>query len=147
MTLTTKDPILGMAVVETLATIISCFIALTSILGGILLSTGLENNNLSFDLLKNTPFKDFFIPGILLIIIVGSTSSLSSLGFIINLKSKEYFGLLSGLALTLWILVEILLLNQPHPTIIEIVYLFAGLLLIFLSYYLLNQKKQFLKII
>lgn len=142
MTLTSKDPILGNAVLETLAMVVSGFIALTSILGGILLISGLENDNLGLDILKGTPFTDFFIPGILLIAIIGSSSTLALLGFIMNVHYKDYLGIISGLIVSVWIIIEISLLNQPSATIIEIIYLFSGILLVILSFLLFSSQRK-----
>ena len=104
--------------------------------------SGAEDTNLSFTLLEGTPFTDFFIPGLLLLLIVGSSSSVSSYTYIRNINNKEYVSLLAGAVLTGWITVEILLLNQPNPTIIEYVYLFLGLVLFFLSLFLILNKKK-----
>jgi len=121
LTLTSKDPILGNAVVESLATIVSGFIALTSILGGILLIAGLENDTLGFGILQGTPFTDFVIPGLLLIAIVGSTSTLALIGFIRNSDLKDVYGIFSGLVVSVWIVIEILILNQPSATMLEVI--------------------------
>ena len=137
-----KDAFLENSVLESLLTIASIFVMLTSIMGGILMLTGLENNNLSFNLLAGTPFTDFFVPGILLIAIVGSTSTLSTIAFVKNMSSKAIIGILCGAVLSSWITIEILLLNQPGPTVIEIVYLGLGLVMIVLSYILKKNLKN-----
>ena len=142
MSNSSRDQLLSDSVVEILSTIISFFAAITSIIGSILLMSGAEDTNLSFTLLEGTPFTDFFIPGLLLLLIVGSSSSVSSYTYIRNINNKEYVSLLAGAVLTGWITVEILLLNQPNPTIIEYVYLFLGLVLFFLSLFLILNKKK-----
>ena len=142
MSNSSRDQLLSDSVVEILSTIISFFVAITSIIGSILLMSGAEDTNLSFTLLEGTPFTDFFIPGLLLLLIVGSSSSVSSYTYIRNINNKEYVSLLAGAVLTGWITVEILLLNQPNPTIIEYVYLFLGLVLFFLSLFLILNKKK-----
>lgn len=131
-----RDSFLQNTVLESLLEISSIFIMLTSIMGGILMMTGQENSNLSFTLLTKTPFTDFFIPGLLLIVIVGSTSTLSSIAFIRNLSSRPILGMVAGLVLSLWITIEVLVLNQPSPTIIEVVYFSLGIIMLILSYLL-----------
>jgi hypothetical protein len=140
MNTTPKNPLLEMAVIEIFLTIISLFIAITAIIGGILMFTGLENTNLSLNLLQGTPFKDFFIPGILLLIIVGMSSSIASFMQIRNYNLKAEMSFVAGLLLTGWIIIEILLLNQPEPTFIEYLYLGLGLLMTGLSILLYTRK-------
>lgn len=139
MSTISQDPLLKNSVLESLITIESIFVMLTSILGAILMIAGLDSN-LSTSLLSGTPFTDFFIPGILLLIIVGSTSTLSSIAYIKNITpSKTIFGMITGLVLSIWISIEVLVLNQPAPTLIEGIYFFLGISMIILSYYLKNS--------
>lgn len=139
----TRDELLYNSVFEILSTIISIFVAITSVIGAILLISGAENANLGFSLLEGTPFTDFFIPGILLLLIVGTTSSIASFAFIKNINNKQYFSLVAGGVLTGWITIEMLVLNQPHPTTIEYTYLFIGILLVLFSVFLIAKQKKY----
>lgn len=59
---------------RTVIGVLTGFIALTAIGGGIALLTGAEANRIPIEWLEGTPFKDYTIPALLLAIAVGGSS-------------------------------------------------------------------------
>ncbi|MDQ3051552.1 MAG: hypothetical protein M3Q95_11745 [Bacteroidota bacterium] len=67
---------------------------------------------LPLELLEHTPFKNFFIPGILLFISVGITGSLALIVTFLQVRYHAKFVIASGLLLTCWILVKLALTTE-----------------------------------
>lgn len=84
------------------------FVGMGALSGGLPLMSNPDGSSqgLTLDLLANTPFDDFLIPGILLFSVIG-VGNLSASFF--SLKFKEQAGLLGvmfGVALIIWILAQ-----------------------------------------
>lgn len=85
----------------------------------------------SVELLKNSPFNNFLIPGIILFAVIGLGNVISA--FIIRSKS-QYRGFLSSIfswALVIWIVVQCIMLNSVHY--LHIIYFIIGLIEVILS--------------
>lgn len=113
--------------------IVDLFVALTAIGGGIATATGLERNNFPTEWLKDTPFKDFLIPGFLLAVIVGGSSAVAAFATVRGSDVGAAVSALAGALLVGWIIGEVLILNQPGWTKTEAFYLLIGILMILLS--------------
>ena len=74
-----------------------------------------SNLGLSLDLLKQTPFDNYLIPGIVLFIANGLFSLLVLLTIFLGLKSSAWFIIFQGSILTGWILIQVLLIKTLHP--------------------------------
>jgi hypothetical protein len=113
------------------------FIALTAIGGGIALLVGAEANRFPIEWLEGTPFKDYTIPALLLAIAVGG----SSLGACVTTMTGRKVGtpasMLAGLIMMGYVVVEVLILKQvpPGPTPIEYLYFGLGLAIFLLAAY------------
>ena len=102
------------------------FVGLTAVGGGIALATGLEGDRLPLEYLEGTPFSGYVVPGLILAGVVGGSATAAA---IITLRNKQIGGLTSVLAGAImmgWILGELLLLNQPSWTWIELFYFILG---------------------
>ena len=87
--------------------------------------------DLSLDLLKNTPFDDFVIPGVLLAIIVGGVNFLAVF-FNIKRDEKRYrLAFWGGTVLVIWIIAQYLVINQSMW--LDLFYLTIGLSIILIS--------------
>lgn len=93
---------------------------------------------MTVDILKQSPFTNFLIPGIILLIINGIGSVVVLVTIIFNLRKQYFLVIGQGIVLCLWIIVQIMMIRQ----IIQLHYImFAiGMLLIVLAY-LLRKKR------
>ncbi|WP_458188159.1 hypothetical protein [Haladaptatus sp. NG-WS-4] len=100
------------------------FVAVTAIGGGIAMATGVDP--LPKEWLSGTPFESFLIPGLLLAVLVGGTAAIATYGMITSPAAGALVAVVAGGLLMGWIVVEILLLNQPSWTWTEAFYFFVG---------------------
>jgi menaquinone-dependent protoporphyrinogen oxidase len=74
--------------------------------------------------LQHSPFRDFFVPGLLLLSIVGLGNTWAAL---LHAVRSDFAGLVSfvtGAALVVWIVVEMIMLRTLHP--LQVAYLLLG---------------------
>jgi hypothetical protein len=107
------------------------FQGLSGVAGGI----GLVGGGLQFPLswLEGSPFDDYFIPGLILLVVLGIFPLIVFYG----LWTRQYWGwlgaLLVGLALIIWIVVEILIIGyQPQPPL-QLIYGVLGVIIVVLG--------------
>lgn len=126
--------------------IITGFIAVTAIGGGIALLSGAEDGRFPLEWLQGTPFKSYTIPALLLTFIVGGSSLLACIAIFRNLKAGILSSLTAGIVMVGFIVVEVLILNQtpPGPTPIEMMYFGLGLITFLLAGFLWRTEKSFL---
>ena len=105
------------------------FVALTAIGGGIALLSGAEANRFPLEWLQGTPFQDYTIPALLLAIAVGGSSLVASIALFTGRTTAAPLAMTAGLILAGYIVVEVLTLQQlpPGPTVVEIFYFVLGL--------------------
>lgn len=116
--------------------LLTAFVALTAIFSGALLVSYPDGSllHLSVALLKETPFNNFRLPGILLTVAVGGTN-LVAVMFNMQKHPLQYNWAIAGAIVTIgWIVVQMLLLSFTHW--LHIVYLSIGVLMILLAYQL-----------
>lgn len=111
------------------------FQGLSGIFGGIFLiadPTG-ATLNIPIDWLEGSPFSSYFIPGLILLIVLG----IFPLYVIYLLWIKSYFSKYSvmfvGIALILWIVVQIVFIGYGSDPPLQAIYGFLGLLILILS--------------
>ena len=93
--------------------IIQVFVALGALGGGIGLVADPSGKNLTWttEMLKDTPFSDFMIPGIFLLLVLGVGHSI---GAIYTFRNHEFSGTLAillGITLTVWICIQVYLIG------------------------------------
>lgn len=116
--------------------LLTAFVAFTAIVSGALLVSYPDGSllNLSINLLKETPFRNFLLPGILLTVVVGGTN-LVAIIFNMQTHPLRYDWAIAGAIVTIgWIVIQMLLLSLTHW--LHIVYLIIGILMILLAYQL-----------
>jgi hypothetical protein len=92
--------------------ILTAIQAIGAIGGGIgLVQDPVDNIGMSVSLLKGTPFKDYLIPGLILLIVVGLFALLVLAGLLRRWKPAWWLSLASGGGLVIWIIVEVALLG------------------------------------
>jgi hypothetical protein len=108
------------------------FQALSGLYGGsyLLLDPTGQSLNMPLSLLKHSPFRDYFIPGLILFLVLGLFPVIVYYGLWIG-NRWAWFGTLSiGIGLLIWIGVEIVMIGyQPTPPL-QLVYGIVGLLIL-----------------
>ena len=129
--------------VRILIIIFLAFTGIGAILGGGSLITDRtgESLGLSIEILRYSPFADFFIPGHILFLVLGIGSLVASV--LVTIKSKGYplWTIFIGFALSIWIAVQILMLKEVQ--FLQIVFGTIGILLVILG--ILERNKIFHK--
>lgn len=118
-----------------------------SAMGGGILLVARPNGQilrLSTDLLAHSPFSDFLIPGLVLIFFNGLSSLVLAIITIINSKPSPYFIIAQGIFLTLWIIIQVLMIRTFDT--LQIIFGLIGLIIIFcgikIKDYLDKEKKE-----
>lgn len=118
-----------------------------SAMGGGILLVARPNGQilrLSTDLLAHSPFSDFLIPGLVLIFFNGLSSLVLAIITIVNSKPSPYFIIAQGIFLTLWIIIQVLMIRTFDA--LQIIFGLIGLIIIFcgikIKDYLDKEKKE-----
>jgi len=110
--------------------------------GGLSLITDPTGNKLQIPLsyLEHTPFRNYLIPGIVLLCVNGFFSFLTLLTIILQYKRADLFVIIQGILLSGWIIVQIILLRMfyapLHGTLLTI-----GILLTICGLVMKNQQE------
>lgn len=88
-----------------------------AIYGGSNLIMQPDGSGLGFttDLLANTIFPDFLIPGIVLFIANGLCSLWVSMAVVLNYKNNAWFVMAQGAILAGWIIIQVIMLQTIYP--------------------------------
>ena len=118
--------------------ILSLGISLLFSLIGILLVVVPEQNAWSWpqQWLAGTPFHDFRIPGLLFVLLIGTTNFWGFMNLIKENPRQYDRVMLGGYSLVLWVMIELLLSRELY--LIHLTALFLGGLLILMAY----QEKE-----
>lgn len=120
-----------------LLTLLTGFVALTAIGGGVALLVGLEDNRFPLEWLHGTPFPDYTIPALLLAVVVGGSALAACVLIIRRHRWALPVAATAGAILMGYITVEFLILQQspPGPTPIEYLYVALGAVIVVLAGY------------
>lgn len=125
--------------------ILILFQGLSGLLGGVGLVLDPSGKSLQIPIswLENSPFNDYFIPGLILLIILGAFPIVTIYGLWYKMKWGWLFAQVLGLALIIWIGVEILIIGyQPKPPL-QLIYGLVGLII--LIFVFLPSVKRYYK--
>jgi hypothetical protein len=105
------------------------FQGFSGILGGIglVIDPRGELLHIPIEWLENSPFKDYLIPGIILLIILGVFPLIVVYGLWKNLPWAWFSALVLGIALLIWIGVEILIIGYQNEPPLQLIYGVVGL--------------------
>ena len=104
--------------------------------GGIGLVADPTNNiGMPVSQLEGTPFNDYLIPGLILLIVVGLFSLLVFVGLLLRWKAAWWLSLASGGGLVIWIITEVALLGYlpGSGTGLQIVFGLVGVAIVVLA--------------
>jgi len=110
---------------------------------GYLLDTSGKGMGVTTELLSESPLNSFLLPGLFLMIVNGFGNALGAyLSFIKN-KIAGHLGLILGILLTLWIIIQVAWITLS--SFLQPLFLVIGLTNIFLSYRILKNKAMVIR--
>jgi len=92
--------------------ILTGFLSLTGIIGGIALMTGF--NSPPDSQLEGTIFKSFLIPGLILALIVGGSALLAAILLISKNRFSFLFATITGIVIMFFEFIEVLMIGSPQ---------------------------------
>ncbi len=116
------------------------FVGIGALFGGA--GAVLNPNNpmgISVDVLKNSPFNNFLIPGIFLLIVIGFGNLITAVFLYYEYKYNLYLSHLMGLALVGWIVIQCIIMRTIN--ILHIIYFFIGAVETVLSLKIIMNKR------
>jgi hypothetical protein len=121
---------------KTLLFMLICLIALTAIFSGLMMVSSPDGKTMSLPLalLNGTPFKNFFIPGLLLATIVGGINLLAAFYNIRRHPNRYNWAAAGGVTICGWIILQMIIIQTIHW--LHFIYLGIGLLIILIAYQL-----------
>ena len=93
------------------------------------------------ELLKNSPFSDFFIPGIILFTIIGLGNVISAFMFRFKSRFQGYISSVFSWALIIWIVVQCIILREV--VFLHVLFFVIGLIQAVLSMSILFEQRLF----
>ncbi|MEJ6951788.1 hypothetical protein [Natronospora cellulosivora (SeqCode)] len=92
-------------------------------------------------ILKNSPFNDFLIPGIILFVVIGLGNVISALVIRANLKYRLYLSNVFSWALVIWIIVQCFMLRDIN--ILHVIFFLIGLIEVILATSLMFKHRLY----
>jgi hypothetical protein len=109
--------------------VLEAFMGLGAIVGGILLLQGVFDQVLSAVWLAGTPFRDYTIPGLVLVIVLGGSALLAAATVFIEREWAVLVSVLAGLLMAGYIVVEAVIMDSKVgnvlPNVLELQLLFG----------------------
>lgn len=122
--------------------ILHAFVGIGALAGGLAAITNPEEPlGVTVDALKNSPFENFLIPGIILFTIIGLGNILSATTLALNSKFQGYISSVFSWALVIWIVVQCIMLEDIVP--LHIIFFIIGLVEAIISTGILFEKRLF----
>lgn len=107
--------------------------------GAMLIDPSGTNQGLPIETLKNTPFENFLIPGLVLFVIFGLGGLITTIIVMKKIKGYPFLTISMGFALSIFISIEILMLKDVH--FLQIIFAIIGISLVILG--ILLRKKEY----
>jgi len=100
------------------------FQGISGIIGGtgLILDPSGRILNIPVEWLNNSPFTNYFVPGLVLLTILGILPLIVAYGLMSNVKSSWYGSLLMGISLNIWIAVEIITIGYHTKPPLQLIY-------------------------
>lgn len=95
----------------------------------------------SSDILENSPFSNFFIPGIILFTVIGFGNILSAVTICFKMKFQTYISCIFSSALVIWIIVQCIMINSVR--FLHVIFFILGLIGVVLSMVILFKQRLF----
>jgi hypothetical protein len=131
-----------MKIVYRLLFTLHAFVGLGAIGGGMMAILNPQGPvGMSTETLKNSPFSNFLIPGIILFTVIGLGNVFSSVSILFKSKYQAYISSVFSWALVFWIIVQCIMLRTV--IYLHVIYFIIGLVEAFLSIIILFKKNIF----
>jgi hypothetical protein len=118
------------------------FVGLGAIGGGLMAILNPEGpGGMPIDALKNSPFNDFLIPGIILFTVIGLGNIFSAIGILMKSRFQGYISSVFSWALVIWIIVQCIMLNTIVH--LHVIFFIIGLIEAVLSMIILFKNGLF----
>lgn len=118
------------------------FVGIGAIAGGSMAILNPYNpGGMPTDALKNSPFSNFLIPGIILFTVIGLGNLFSAAAIIFKSKYQGYISSIFSLALVIWIIVQCIMLRTVVH--LHVIFFIIGLIQATLSIIILFKKNLF----
>ena len=118
------------------------FVGIGAMFGGLAAITNPQAPlGISVETLKNSPFNNYLIPGIILFTIIGLGNVISGLMFRYKLKFQAYISSVFSWALVIWIVVQCIMLNGV--VFLHVLFFIIGSIQAILSIIILFNKRLF----
>jgi hypothetical protein len=127
--------------VKSISLILLLFNGLGAFYGGFLLITDPSGSTLQIPLsfLEHSPFRNYLIPGIVLIVVNGFFSFITFVTIVRKMAGYYWFIIAQGVLLCGWIIIQVLFLQQFYVPL-HATFLVIGVVLIGSGYYLKLQQ-------
>lgn len=102
---------------------------------------GLEEMELSTEILRYSPFNTFLIPGLILFIVIGLGNLSGAATMLLKSKHQGYISSVFSWALVIWIAVQCIMLREI--VFLHILFFVIGLVQAALSAYILLKQRLF----
>jgi hypothetical protein len=121
---------------KSLLFIFVAFIAITSTLSGLMMISDPNGGalNLSLTLLEGTAFRNFLLPGVLLVTIVGGVNLAALFYSFENSPSRYNWAIAGGLLIIGWIIAQMIIIQSVHW--LHFIYMGIGFMIILMAYQL-----------
>ncbi len=121
--------------------IIQSLVAILAIPAGIAMVIKPDGSQLGIatEILNRSPFTDFFIPGLLLLSVIGLGQGFAAVSCFMKFSFYRTFGFILSIALVIWIVVQVYFINLIH--FLQVIFFIIGITEVVLSLYLLNKKR------
>ena len=100
-----------------------------------------EPLGMSSELLRNSPFDSYLIPGLILFSIIGLGNVISAVSILLKSKCQGYISNVFSWALVIWIVVQVVMLKNIH--FLHVIFFIIGITEAGLSAAILFEQKLF----
>lgn len=122
------------------------FQGISGIFGGIGLTIDPTGKSLQIPIewLKGSPFGNYTIPGIVLLFLLGIVPVIIAIGLWKKIAWSRKISVYLGIALLIWIIVEIAVIGYQHEPPLQLIYGIVGVLILLFS--LSSKVKEYYKL-
>jgi len=131
-----------MKIINRLLLILHGFVGLGAMGGGMMAILNPDGpGGMAVDVLKNSPFSNFLIPGIILFTVIGLGNIFSAITILLKSRYQGYISSVFGWALVIWIIVQCIMLNIVVH--LHVIFFIIGLVQAILSMIILFENRLF----
>jgi hypothetical protein len=117
-------------------TVLTTFVTLTAVAGGMLLLMDQEGTSLHLttSMLENTPFDDYLMPAILLLVLVGGVNGVALISQLTKSSLFYPWTIAGAVVLIVWNIIQMLIFSGTSW--LQLLFLFIGVFMVLLTWQL-----------